>query len=86
MICSWLSKMLNKVCLKLKLSSCPCAQNIYCITFNLNDQQCLNFFVLQSLKQAHKCIKCPDAAGHSCKRCPNRSEQCVAYGLLKPVE
>lgn len=37
MICSWLSKMLNKVCLKLKLSSCPCAQNIYCITFNLND-------------------------------------------------
>lgn len=66
MICSWLSKMLNKVCLKLKLSSCPCAQNIYCITFNLNDQQCLNFFVLQSLKQAHKCIKCADAAGHSC--------------------
>lgn len=37
MICSWLSKMLNKVCLKPKLSSCPCAQNIYCITFNLND-------------------------------------------------
>lgn len=34
--------------------------------FNLNDQQCLNFFVLQSLKRAHKCIKCPDTAGHSC--------------------